>query len=136
MNDVNRSLGHFGDSNRSMNAFGFGNRGPCQCMILWRGVPLFKRTFDDLINDNPILGVHANQTATRPGRGHRPKDRRIIDQKDARISHEHFEAGDAFVHHRIHLFDLSIFQLSRDQMKAIIDRALAFGFLVPVVDAL
>src|SRR5207253_10846804 len=39
------------------------------------------------------------------------------------------------VHDRVHFFDLTVFQLSRDQMKAIVDRAFAFRLLVPVVDA-
>ena len=80
--------------------------------------------------------MHANQAATRAGRGHGAKDRRVVNQEHTGIGHEQFEAGHAFVHDRVHLFDLPIFEFSCDQMKAIIDRALALGFLVPVIDAL
>ena len=136
MNDVDRRLCHFGDRDRAMHAFGFSYSRTRERVILGRGVTLRQRVLDDLVDDNAILSVHTDQTAALSSRRHGAKDRRVVNQEHAGISHEQFEAGHAFIHHRIHLFDLPIFEFSCDQMKAIIDCALAFGFLVPVIDAL
>jgi len=84
----------------------------------------------------PFSGVHADQTATLAGGRHRAKDRCVINQKDSGIGHEHFETRYAFVHRRVQLFNLAVFQFRSDQMKAVVDRRFAFGLLVPVINAL
>ena len=119
-----------------MHAFGFGDGGTGKRVIFGCGVTFRQGVLDDLVDDDAILRVHANQAAARAGRRHRAKDRRVVYQKNSGISHEHLEAGHAFIHDGVHLFDLFVFECSCDQMKAVIDRALAFGFFVPVVDAL
>ena len=105
-------------------------------VILRRGVTFRERMFDDFIDDDAVLGMHADQTAAFACCRHAAKDRRIVNQKNAGVGHEHFEARHAFVHRCVQLFDLIVFELGRDQVKPIVDRRLAFGFLVPVVDAL
>ena len=70
-----------------------------------------------------------------PAANMRAEDRCVVDQKHTRVGHEHLETSDAFVHRGVHLFDLVVFQFSRDQVEAIVDRRLAFGFLVPVINA-
>ena len=97
--------------------------------------PFLESALDDLVDDDSVFGVHADQTATLTGGRHRAKDRGIVNQKHARIRHEHLEARHAFVHGGVEFFDLFVFELGSDQVKAVIDRRFPFGFLVPVVDA-
>ena len=63
VNDVNRRLGHLGDRDRAMNAFGLGDRRTSQCVIFRSGAAVGKKAFDDLVDDDAVLGVHADQTA-------------------------------------------------------------------------
>jgi hypothetical protein len=79
--------------------------------------------------------VHADQTTAWPAADIARKIVASSTRNTPGIGHEHFEARHAFVHRGVELFDLFVFELGGDEMKAVIDRGFAFGFLVPVVDA-
>ena len=75
----------------AMDAFCLGYGRPGQRMILRCSAAVFECSFDDLVDDDAVLGVHADQSAARARRRHCPKDRRVIRQKHAGICHKKFE---------------------------------------------
>ena len=135
VDDVNGRFRHLCDRDRAMNAFGFGDGGSRQRVILRRRVSFLQSAFDDLVDHDSVFGVHANQSAALACGGHGAEDCCVVDEEDARIGHEHLEARHAFVHGCVEFFDLLVFEFGCDQVKAVIDCGLSFGFLVPVVDA-
>ena len=91
---------------------------------------------DDLVYDDAVFRVHADEAARRARRLHRAIDRRVVDEKDAGVSHEELEAHHAFVDQLAHLRHALVGQIGGDQVKPVIDGRLAFGLLVPVIDGL
>src|SRR5260370_849755 len=47
----------------------------------------------------------------------------VINEKDTGIGHEHLETRYTFIHCGVELFDLFVFQLRGDEVKAIVDRS-------------
>src|ERR1700730_3249253 len=105
-------------------------------MILRSGVPFFQRTFNDLVDDDTVFRMHADQTTALAGRHHAAKNGSVIYQEDTRIGHEHFETSYTFIHGGMQFFNLPLFKFSSDQMKAVVNRGLTLRFLVPVIDSL
>ena len=136
MHDVHGRLRHLRNRNRAMHAFGFGNRRARQRVILRRGASVRQSALDNLVDDDAVLRVHTNQTAALTGGRHRAIDRRIVNEKDAWIRHEQLETRHALIHHAPHLRQSFIFEISRDEMKTVINRRLAFGLRVPVIQCL
>src|SRR6185369_8682387 len=62
MDDVNGRFGHLGDCDSAMNAFCFGDSGACERVILRCGATFFQRALDDLVDDDSVFGVHADQS--------------------------------------------------------------------------
>ncbi len=135
VDDVNRRLGHFGNGDGTVNAFSLGDRRTRQSMILRSGAAVGEKAFDDLVDDDAVLGVHTDQPASLARRGHRAKDRRVVRQKHARIGHKQLERSDALVHQLVHLFLVAVLKIGRDEVKTVIDRRLALGLFVPRIDA-
>ena len=50
------------------------------------------------------------------------------------IGHEQLEAGDAFAHHVVHVFEAGVAQIGDDHVQAVVDAGLAFGLLPPGVE--
>ncbi len=83
VNDIDGRFGHLGNRDRAMYAFGFGDRRARQRVIFRRGSPLRERAFDYFVDDDAVLGVHANQPAalarratSREKSSHRPRETR------------------------------------------------------------
>src|SRR6266550_3224304 len=104
-------------------------------MILWSGVPFFQRALNDLVDDDTVFRMHADQTTALAGCNHAAKDCGVIYEEDTGIGHEHFETSYAFIHGGMQFFNLPVFEFSRNQMKAVVNRGFALCFLVPVIDS-
>ncbi len=65
--------------------------------------PCCKRALDDLVDDDAVLGVHADETAAAPGGRHRAEDGRVVGEEDAGVGHEQLEARHALVHRLVQL---------------------------------
>ena len=136
MDDVDRRAGHLCDGDRAMHALGFRERRPRQRVILRRRLPLGQRMFDDLVDDDAVLGVHADQTARVAGDAHGVVDRAVVDEEHARIGHEQFEAAHALIDHRLQLGQPFVGQIGANQMESVIDRRRPLGLRMPVVERL
>ena len=93
-------------------------------------------SFNNLVDDNPILGMHADKAAPLTGGRHRTENRSVINQEDPGVSHKEFKAGNPLIHGSVQLLDLTVFQFGCDEMKAVVDRSFALRFSVSVVDTL
>ena len=125
MDDVDRRFRHLRYCDRAMHAFGFSERRSRQSVILRRRSSRGECTFDYLVDDDSVLGMHANQTASRTGRTHRSENRSVICKKDSGICHEELETRHTLIHHAIHFFLVTVLELGGDQMESVIDRTLA-----------
>src|SRR5688500_18430617 len=104
-----------------MHSLGFGDRWTGQGMIFGSRTSIGKKAFDDLVDNNTVLGMHADQPAALACSRHRPKDRRVIREEHSGVSHKELKARYALIHEFVHLFLVAVFELGRDEVKAIVD---------------
>ncbi len=62
------------------------------------------------------------------------EDGGVIHHQDVGIGHEELEAGHAFIHHFVHVFEAGIAEIGDDHVQAVVDARFAFGFLEPRVE--
>src|SRR5947209_2880678 len=136
VDDIDGRLGHLRNRDGAVDALGLGDCGPRQRVILRRGAALRERALDGLVDDDAVLGVHADEAAALARPRHRAEDGRVVNEEDAGVGHEHLEARHALVHDRVQFFDAIVFKLGRDEVEAVVNRALPLGLRVPVVQAL
>src|SRR4029078_11561197 len=67
---VNRRFGHFGYRYRAVDTFCLSDRRTCQSVIFRSGTAVGENAFNDLVDDDTIFRVHANQAATLAGGRH------------------------------------------------------------------
>src|SRR4051794_14950366 len=104
-------------------------------MVFRSRTAVSQKAFDDLVDDDTVLGMHTDQPTTMPRRTHCSKDRGIVRQKNTRIRHKKLERGHTLVHELIHLLLITVLKVGRDEMKAVIDACLALSFFMPCVHA-
>ena len=59
--------GELCNRDRAMDSFGFSDGRARQCVILRSGMAFFESALDDLVDDDSVFGVHADETATLTG---------------------------------------------------------------------
>ena len=91
--------------------------------------------FGDHIYGDAVLGVHHYEAAVFVGVLHGSQDLAVVAVEHSRICHEELEAGDAFAHEGVHLFERAFGHIAQDHVEAVIYGAVAFGFGEPVVQA-
>ena len=134
MHDVHRRARHLGQGDGAMHGFGFGRGGTRERVIDGRGLALGQRALDDHVDHAAVFGMHADQRAVLGGLRERFEDGGVIHHQDARIGHEQLEAGHAFAHHVVHVFEAGFAQIGDDHVQAVVDGGAAFGLLPPGVE--
>ena len=97
-------------------------------------LPSASSALDDHVDNAAVFGVHADECAVFRGLAHGFEDGRVVDHEDAGIGHEEFEAGYAFVHHVVHVFESAFAEIGDDHVEAVIDAGFVFGFFPPGVE--
>ena len=134
MDDVDRHAGHLRHGDGAMHGFGFGSRGARERVVDGRGLALGQRLLHDDVDDGAILSVHADQRAVLGRLAHGLEDGGVVDHQHVGIGHEELEAGHAFAHHVVHVFEAGVGQVGDDHVQAVVDAGLAFGLLPPGVE--
>jgi hypothetical protein len=119
-----------------VNAFSFQPRRPRQRVIFRLDVLLRQRDLHQLIDHDAVLGMHADERAVLAGLAHGAKDRAVVGQQRARIGHEQLVTGDARIGEAAHLGDALLRHVGDDHVKGVVDRGLALGLAMPVVQRL
>jgi hypothetical protein len=78
--------------------------------------------------------VHADERAVLGGLRESLEDSRVVHHEDVGVGHEELEAGDAFVHQVVHIFEAAGAQIGDDHVQAVIDTCLTFGLFPPGVE--
>ena len=131
MHDVDGRAGHFRERYRSRHRFRFGSRRTRERVIFRSALAFRQSALDDHVYRSAVFRVHADQPAIFRGLRHRPKNRRVVQHENARISHEQLEAAHAFANEFAHFLELRIAQIGDDAMERIVHHGFAFGFLHP-----
>ena len=135
VHDVHRRAGHLSQGDGAMHRLGFGCGGPRERVINGRRLALRQRAPHDHVDHAAVFGMHADERSI-PGRlRERFEDGRVIHHQHARIGHEQFEAGYAFVHHGVHIFQAGFVEIGHDHVQAVIDGSAVFGLLPPDVES-
>src|SRR5262245_59982999 len=119
-----------------MNALGLGTSRASESMVLRPSLPLSERALDENIDDDSVLGVHADQAALFSGRRHGLENCSVVDQKNARIGYEQLESRYTLIDEVTEFGDSLIRKIRDDHVKAVVDRRLAFRFSKPDVQSL
>ena len=122
--------------NGPMHALGLGLGRTSERVILRRRLAIRQCLLDDGIDDDAILGMHADQPTVLARHAHRFEDGGVIDQKHSRIGHEQFEARNSLIDHRPHLRQPLVRQIGADEMEPIVDRRLPIRLGVPRIHSL
>ena len=94
---------HFGQRDLAIYALRFRFGRTRERVILRRSFSFCDRAFDDCIDDDAVLGVHADQAAGVACHAHRFVNRRVVDEKDSRVGHEELETRHALPDQVLHL---------------------------------
>ena len=108
MHDVNRRAGDLRHGNRAMHGFSLGERGPGERVIDGRGLSSASACCTIDVDDAAVFGMHADERAVLRGLLQRLEDGRVVDHQHVRIGHEELEAGHAFAHHVVHVFEADV----------------------------
>ena len=116
MHDINRHPGNLRHGDRAVHRFGLGLGGTSERMINGRRFALGQRMLHDDVNDGTILRVHADERAVLCRLTQRLEDRGVVDHQHIGIRHEQLEAGHAFAHHVVHVFEARIRQVGHNHV--------------------
>ncbi len=133
MHDVDGNARHLSQRDGAMHGFGFGQRGARERVIDGRGFAFGQRLAHDDVDHAAVLGVHADERAVLRGLLQRAKNSGVIHHQDVRIRHEELEAGHAFAHHVVHVFEARFGKIGDDHVQPVIDAGLRFRLLPPGV---
>ena len=133
MHDVNRNARHLSQRDGAMHGFRFGQRGAGERVIDGRGLAFGQRLTHHHVDHAAVLGVHTDQRAVFGGLLQRAKNSGVIHHQDVRIRHEKLEAGHAFAHHVVHVFQARFGKIGDDHVQPIIDAGLRLRLLPPGV---
>ncbi|MNS61084.1 hypothetical protein D3C72_941010 [compost metagenome] len=136
VHDVDGHVGDFGDRDRPVAALGLHAGGAGVGVPARRGLALFQGALDDLVDDDAVLGMHADHGAVLAGFAHGAVDRRVIRVEHAGVGHEELVAGDALVGEAAHLVEALVGHVGDDHVEGVVDGGLALGLGVPGVQAL
>ena len=78
VHDVDGSPGHLRDRQRAVRPFRLQAGGTGQGMVLGAQLPPLQRDAHQLVDDDPVLRVHAHQGAVLAGLAQRPEDGRVV----------------------------------------------------------
>ena len=134
MHDVDGHARHLRHGDGAMHGFSLGLRGPREGVVDGRGLSLGQRLLHDDIDDRAIFGMHANQRAVLGGLAHGLEDSGVVDHERIGIGHEELEAGHAFAHQVVHVFEAGVGQVGDDHVQAVVDAGFALGLLPPGVE--
>ena len=82
---------------------------------------LVQRPLHDDVDHAAVFGVQADQRAVLRGAAERLENGRVVHHQHARIRHEQLEAGHAFAHHVVHVFQAGFAQVGDDHVQAVVD---------------
>ena len=136
VDDVDRHARHLGDRDRAMHSLRLHAGGTGQGVVLRRRLALGHCQLDDLVDDDPVLGVHADQGAVLAGLAHGAEQRAVVDVEQARVGHEHLVGGHALVGQPPHLPQPVVLHVGDDHVEAVVDARLAGRLLVPGLEPL
>ena len=108
MHDVDGHAGHLRHGDGAMHRLGLGARRPRERVIDGRGLALGQRLLHDDVDDRAVLGVHADQRAVLRRLLHGLEDGGVVDHQHVGIGHEELEAGHAFAHQVVHVFEAGV----------------------------
>jgi hypothetical protein len=101
------------------------------------GLAAGERLGDEHVDRDAVLGVHHDHRAAVGRLLHGPQDLPVVAVEDARVRHEHLEAGDALVLDEVrHRLQRLLVDTADDLVEAVVDRAVAVGLAVPLGEAL
>ncbi len=109
-------------------------RGPGERVIDGRLLAFGEGLLHDDVDDRAVFGVHADERAVLRGLLHGFEDGGVIDHEHVGVGHEELEAGDAFAHQVVHVFEAGVGQVGNDHVQAVVDAGLAFGLFPPGVE--
>ena len=78
--------------------------------------------------------MHADERAVLGGLREGLEDGGVVHHEDVRVGHEELEAGHAFVHQVVHVFEAAGAEIGDDHVQAVVDARLAFGLFPPGVE--
>ena len=79
--------------------------------------------------------MHHDQPAVLRGLLHRPEDRPVVAEKDARVGREELEVRDTLGHEVVHLLERVVVDVAHDHVEPVVDDGIALGLGVPRVEA-
>jgi len=134
MHDVNGNARDFSQGDGAMYGFGFGQRGAGERVIDGRGLAFGQRLTNHHVDHAAVLGVHANERAVLGRLLQGTKNSGVIHHKHVGVRHEELEAGYAFAHHVVHVFQACFGKIGDNHVQAIIDARLGLRLFPPGVE--
>ncbi len=135
VNHVEGGAGELGEGDGAMHRLRLGRRWPGDRVVLGVGLATLDRLLPQHIDGDAVLGVHHDRRAVLGRLLHRPEDLAVVRVEDAGVGHEQLEAGDPLVDDRLHLLEGRVVDVADDHVEAVVDGAVARGFLHPVLEA-
>ncbi len=103
-------------------------------MEAWSGLPAGERLSDEDVDRDPVLGVHHHGGRRISGLLHGFKDFPVGRVEDPGVSHEELEARHPLADELVHFLARLLVNVRNDHVEPVVDRAVAFGFLMPRVE--
>ena len=126
--------GHLGQADDAVGGLALEHRRARRAVVVGIGVAGGDVLSCHHVDGQAVLGVHHDQPAVLRGLLHRPEDRAVIAEEDARVGGEQLEGGHALVDQGVHLGQDVVADVADDHVEAVVDAGLAIGLLVPGVE--
>ena len=136
VHDVDGRARHLGDGQRAVRALRLQPRRAGQRVVFRLDVPGCQRGLYQFVDDDAVLGVHADERAVLARLAHGPKDGGVVREQHAGVGHEQLVAGHPLVREPAHLRDPAVGQVRDDHVERVVDGRLAGRLPVPGVQAL
>ena len=134
VHDVERAAGDLRQRDRPARGLAFQLRRPGQAVLDRVGAARRDGLRDELVDRDAVFRVHHDRRAGALRLLHGEQDLAVGRVEHARVGHEHLEAGDPGADARFHLLERAVVHVRHDHVEAVVDRAVAVGLLVPLVE--